>query len=158
MKTNFGLNLKFNKKGTNIQGKVNIIVRQDEHVYQIKSNVFTSLVVNRGTNGGPGSAELIAKVNIQDITDDANPITLVGNATMNITMKDYGEPGNSDMIGISVWDKSGTLLYSSNWNGVKTVEQVLDGGNIQIHLDSAMASPMTAIQQFEVFIPLTKRD
>ncbi len=38
LKTNFGFNIKTNKKGTNVQGHVNIIVRQDDHVYQIKTN------------------------------------------------------------------------------------------------------------------------
>ena len=43
-KTNFGLNVKFNKQGTNLQGNVNIIVRgSDGHVYQIKSNAIDSL-------------------------------------------------------------------------------------------------------------------
>ena len=39
-------------------------------------------------------------------------------------MTDKGEPGSSDTIGITVWNKSGGLWFSSNWNGTKTVEQV----------------------------------
>jgi hypothetical protein len=158
LKTNFGVNLKFNKKGTNIKGKVNIIVRQSGHVYQIKTTAFTSLVINRATGSEPGSAELIATANITDITDPASPIVLVGSATMNVSIKDYGEPGKNDTVGITVWSKSGKLLYSSNWNGAKTIKQVLNGGNIQIHLDPAMPSTMMVEQWNEIYLPLTKKN
>src|SRR5262249_47467751 len=42
-KENFGFNVKFNKSGTNLQGKFNTIIRQNGHDYQIKSNSMTSL-------------------------------------------------------------------------------------------------------------------
>ena len=35
LRTNFGFNVKFNKKLTNLQGKFTAIVRQDGHIYQI---------------------------------------------------------------------------------------------------------------------------
>jgi hypothetical protein len=134
-KTNFGLNLKFNKKLTAIQGQVNIIVRQDGKTYQIKSNQLSSLVVVPYKESDPnsGTAELLAKASIQDITDPYNPISLVGGTTLQVAMKDRGEPGTADSIGIIVWSSSGELLFSSNWRKTKTYQQILDGGNIQIH-------------------------
>ena len=100
--------------------------------------------------------EMLSKASIIDITDPALPVVLVGNATMNVTLKDYGEPGDKDMLGVTVWDKSGKLLYSSNWS-VKTIEQVLGGGNIQLHLDPVIASMFTVVQQEEIFLPFTRR-
>ena len=134
LKTNFGLNIKFNKKLTNLQGHVTIIVRQDGHVYQIKSNVLSSLVSvpYNPAKARAGTAELIGKANITDVTDPLNPISLVGNATLNIVIQDNGEPGNADLISISLWSKDGELLFSSNWDGTHTVEQLLDGGNLSI--------------------------
>ncbi|NNK87431.1 MAG: T9SS type A sorting domain-containing protein, partial [Flavobacteriaceae bacterium] len=44
-----------------------------------------------------------------------------------------GEPGDQDSIGINLTNNSGTLLYSSNWNGTSTDELILSGGNIVIH-------------------------
>jgi hypothetical protein len=48
-----------------------------------------------------------------------------------MTLTDKGEPGSSDMIGFTLWDGN-TLLYSSNWSGAKTNEQILAGGNTQV--------------------------
>ena len=49
-----------------------------------------------------------------------------------MVMTDKGEPGSADSISFTVWDKDGRLLFSSNWDGVQSVEQVLGGGNIQV--------------------------
>ena len=135
LKTNFGLNLKLNKKGSNIQGKVNIIVRQNGHVYQIKTNALISLVAMSYNPNKPksGAAELIAKANISDVTEPLNPISIEGNATLQVRMKDNGEPGSTDLIGFTLWSSDGSLLFSSNWDGIQTIQQVLDGGNLQVH-------------------------
>jgi hypothetical protein len=129
-KSNFGFNVKYNKSGKNLQGNINIIVRRTEadglHVYQIKGNAMTSLAVQ----SGPGTATFNGKASIQDITNPLAPISVEGNASLQVTIDDNGEPGSSDTIGITVWNKNGGLWYSSNWSGVKTVEQTLGGGNL----------------------------
>jgi hypothetical protein len=131
-KNNFGFNVKYNKRGTNLQGNINIIVRRTEadglHVYQIKGNVMTSLAVQPGS----GTATFNGKANIQDVTNPLAPISVEGNATLQVTLHDNGEPGSSDTIGITVWNKSGGLWFASKWNDVKTVEQLLNGGNLVV--------------------------
>jgi hypothetical protein len=47
-------------------------------------------------------------------------------------MTDRGEPGTNDTLGITVWNKNGALWYASNWNGTRTVEQVLGGGSLAV--------------------------
>jgi hypothetical protein len=47
-------------------------------------------------------------------------------------MTDMGEPGSSDSIAITVWNKNGGLWFASHWDGTKTVEQILAGGNLQV--------------------------
>jgi len=130
-KTNFGFNVKFNKQLTNIQGKVNIIIRQQGHVYQIRSNSTDSLVV-QAVDLLTQQAVITAKANLKDITDPLNPITLSGNLDLIATVTDRGEPGTGDTVAFTLW-KNDTLWYASAWNGVQTVEQVLAGGNIQAH-------------------------
>jgi hypothetical protein len=49
-----------------------------------------------------------------------------------MTLKDAGEPGSGDSIGITLWDGN-KLLFSSEWNGAKTVESPLNGGNLVVH-------------------------
>lgn len=134
LKTNFGINIKFNQKFTNLIGHVTIIVRQNAHIYQIKSTALSSLVVvpYNSTDPKSGKAELVGKATITDVTNSQLPVPVEGNATLNIVMKDNGEPGTTDLLGISLWSKNKTLLYSSNWIGTKTEIITIDGGNVNI--------------------------
>jgi hypothetical protein len=61
-----------------------------------------------------------------------------GNSTLQVTMTDKGEPGSGasaspDTVGITVWNKSGGMWFSSTWDGTKTVEKTITGGNLQVH-------------------------
>jgi hypothetical protein len=136
-KTNFGFNVKYNKSNTNLQGNINTIVRNGGRVYQIKGNSMSSLSVAGNTtapNGtNPATATFNGKASIQDITNPTSPVSVDGNATLQVKMTDKGEPGSSDTIAITVWNKSGGLWFASNWDGTKTVEQLLDGGNLLVH-------------------------
>ena len=76
LKTNFGFNVKYNKSGKSLQGKVNVIVRtSDGHVYQIKCNSMDTLAANT-SNPNAGTASFTAKANLTDITDPFAPIPL----------------------------------------------------------------------------------
>jgi hypothetical protein len=150
-KNNWGFNVKYNKQGTNLQGNINTIVRNNGRIYQIKGNSMTSLVINycpgattactapvspcTGTASAacPIAAIFNGKASIQDITDPLNTISIDGNATLQVTMTDYGSPGTTDAIGITVWNKSGGMWFSSRWNTTRTMEQVLDGGALSVH-------------------------
>jgi hypothetical protein len=68
-----------------------------------------------------------------DVLDPPAPVAVEGNATLQVTMDDNGKPGSSDTIGITVWNKSGGLWFTSKWNGVKAIEQLLNGGNLVVH-------------------------
>ena len=89
--------------------------------------------------GSPGSstrasnATFNSKASIQDITNPLAPVSIDGNATLQVTMTDEGSPGTNDTIGITVWNKSGGLWFSSSWSGTKTIEQLLAGGNLVVH-------------------------
>jgi Putative metal-binding motif len=137
LKMNFGLNVKFNKRGTNLQGGVNIIFRKDVagtiRTYQIKSNSMTSL----GVSGVSTSryAEFLSKSNLTDITNPLAPVALGGNLDLRVTMRDRGEPGVNDSIGVTLFSGSGTLLFSSKWVLSSTQRMQLSGGNIVIRSD-----------------------
>lgn len=131
LKTNFGFNVKYNKSGKNLQGRVNIIVRNGGRVYQIKGTVMDTLSANN-TNPSARTAVFTGKANISDITDPYNPIPFGGNATLQMNLTDKGEPGSTDTVGVTVWNNNGGLLFSSKWNGTKTIEQILGGGNLVV--------------------------
>jgi hypothetical protein len=126
LKTNFGFNVK--RSGTTLTGNLDTIVRSGGHVYQIKSTGITSFVEN--VSGSPATATVAGKATIVDITNPAKLITIDNAATYQLALHDYGDPGTSDTIGITVNNKAGALWFSSNWNGTATVEQVLAGGNL----------------------------
>ena len=100
-------------------------------VYQIKSTAIDSLGVTPGT---PYKGQFNSKANIQDVTNPASPMAVAGGLILQLTMSDYGEPGSSDKIGITVTGGT-TLWFSSNWGGMppKTQEQLLGGGNLVVH-------------------------
>ena len=132
LKTNFGFNVKTQKRGR-VQGNVVFLVRRLEddgivHTYQIRSNAIRSFSANDGT----GEGVFNAKATIQDVTDPLNPIAIDGNASLQITLTDRGEPGSEDSIAITLWNKKGGLYFSSLWDGVETLEDELDGGNLQV--------------------------
>lgn len=153
-KTNFGFNVKYNKKGTNLQGNINVIIRSSTlpplsvgcqtpglHVYQIKGNVMTSLAVDNTItlykHPFP-TATFNGRASIQDITNPLVLCSIDGNATLQVTMTDNGEPGDFDTVGITVWNKNGGLWFSSNWSNAsppKTIEQTIGGsggGNLSV--------------------------
>lgn len=144
-KLNFGFNVKFNKRGTNLQGKMNIIYRELEDgevvkVYQIKTTSTTSLGTNKtGTN--EFIADFTSKATLTDVTNPEAPVGIMGNLTLHVTMTDRGEPGNMDMIGFALYDGSPSSLFmSSNWTGTKTAEQYIDGGNLVVHTSALLPS------------------
>lgn len=125
---NFGFNVKYNKSQKNLQGHVNIIYRRDGYVYQVKSNAINSLTTRLGE---PATGTFFSKANLVDVTDPLNPVTVDGNYTLLMTVTDNGEPGSSDMIGVTL-TKAGALVFSSNWSGDRTTEEALTAGNLVV--------------------------
>ena len=132
-KTNFGFNVKYDKKQVNLKGSVNTIVRSGGRVYQIKGTAMTSLATQpAASTTSPATARFTGKASIRDITSPRVPIDVDGGATLQLAMTDWGEPGARDTIAIIVWDKSGAVAFSSASNGSTTVEQQLAGGNLVV--------------------------
>jgi hypothetical protein len=134
-KLNFGFIVNYNKKGNRLQGKMNIIYREFEGeqlvaVYQIESNNITSL----NPDWKEKKAEFVYRANLTDVTDPEYPIEIAGNLALHVTMTDMGEPGDQDQIAFSLYKKNNNALwFSSNWSGTKTLEQLIDEGNLVVH-------------------------
>ncbi|MBF9143814.1 MBG domain-containing protein [Hymenobacter properus] len=141
-RTNFGFNVRYNKSGKSLQGTINIIFRRTEtdavtgvrtlHTYQIKGNAMTSLTVN-SQNALAKTAVFNGKANMQDVTNPLQAVSVVGNMTLQVTMTDRGTPGTNDQIGVTVFDNSGGIFYSSNWATTSTSELYLQGGNLVVN-------------------------
>lgn len=123
--SNFGFNARNHKNGRTVHGHVNLIVRSGGRVFQVKSSAMQSLAIQ------DGAATLLAKASVQDITDPLAPVAVEGGASLQLTLTDRGEPGDRDSLAVTLWSKTGALLFSSRWTGAATVEQFLGGGNLQ---------------------------
>jgi hypothetical protein len=149
---NFGFNVQYKSSGQNPHGNINSIVRRIEkdgiqHVYQIKGNSMSALAVYQMVNGtwtagctgatstSPCKAQFNGNANIQDITNPLSPVSVTGNNSLQFNMTDYGTPGSSDTLGITLWNSFGGIWFSTNWVGTPpaTVEQLLGGGNLVVH-------------------------
>jgi len=153
LKTNFGFNIGYNKKGNKLQGHINVLFRRLEndgkmHVYQIKSNSTQSLGVDI-SDASAKYATFITKTSLMDITDPLNIISISGNLILKVTMTDRGEPGTYDSIGFDLSD-GGTLLYSSKWVGIKTSELQLSAGNLVVHSGYSTGSTSKSTQSSKV--------
>ena len=129
-KLNFGFNVKYNKSNTNLQGNMNVIFRRGSRVYQIKSTPLSGMSIN-SINPCSKKAIFSSKANLTDINNPALPVSIYGGITLQVTMTDNGDPGNTDMIGITLLNGN-SLVYSSNWVSTKTTELVLNGGNLVV--------------------------
>jgi hypothetical protein len=149
-KANFGFNARNSKKG--LDGNVNIIFRRTVNgqlrTYQIKASALSSTgsSLTVGNNIGDPSttkrAVLLTKAILSDLTDPVAPATILSNLSFRMDITDRGEPGTADDISFSLMNGN-TLLYSSYWTGIKSLQLVLQGGNIVIHSTSTTTSTMT---------------
>lgn len=126
-KLDFGFNAKFIQGGKTLQGSVNFTLRDGGRVYEIKSGAVTSLAVegNRSVFTANGL--------ISDITGPGKGITVEDQATIQVLLTDRGEPGRDDSLAVTVWNRNDAVWFSSHWNGHRTVEQKIGGGNLKIH-------------------------
>ena len=131
LKANFGFHVKFNKKGTSLQGGMNIIFRRqvggETQLFQIKTNSMSTLGVNI-SNPKVKTGVFTSKVNLKNLTTGES---LGGNLQLQVKITDRGEPGTNDDIAITLWDGN-VLLYSSNWTGLNTAPLLLSGGNLVV--------------------------
>ncbi|MFZ9388052.1 MAG: T9SS type A sorting domain-containing protein, partial [Chitinophagaceae bacterium] len=130
--TSFSMDVKWNNRRTNAQGKVNNIIVWSYykpngtldnvlHQYQVNSTAIATFTV--GQNQCPECATFTSKATLAEILE-GSVVSLEGNANLQVTMKDLGS-GCSDMIGITLYRKAGGVWFSTYWNGTNTIEQVL---------------------------------
>jgi hypothetical protein len=143
---NFGLVMKWNKSGKNLQGRINVIYRgidvkdvdgdgdyTEKLNYQIKSNAINSLSITTPT--GFRKATITTKANLKAIMDDGTEISLGGNLNFQVTAWESTtvQNGSLDRISVQLDGAGGSGIYfSSNWSGSATTWQTLNGGKIQV--------------------------
>ncbi|MGE5353298.1 MAG: Ig-like domain repeat protein [Acidobacteriota bacterium] len=136
-KTSFGFSMKYNKSGKDAQGQVNIIIHaEDNKIYQVTANIINVLSAYLIKDLPGKAASFTTKADFRDITDPSKPIFLGGGLTLKLEIYDDEKYNEKDAIAITLQDINSALLFSSNWDGTKTVSQSLKapkgGGNIMV--------------------------
>jgi hypothetical protein len=132
--TTFSVGLKYNKSGTNPQGKINVAIEQtDGSIIYIRSNSITSITTTAVTGGR--KATVYTKSSVARIDSAGVITTLDGGVTLRMDAVDLSGTAN-DTIGFTVLStKDSTLYYSNNWvltTAWATVAQAVGGGTIMI--------------------------
>jgi hypothetical protein len=140
--------VKYNNKGTNPQGYVELTVRSYNdrngvpdtalRTYKLRSNAINVLAVNSGstTNNGlaPHTAQFSSKANVAEIVNGSEQ-SIEGNCIMNMTLTDLsptGPPTAGDTLGVTVYRNKGGVWFSSNWTGTNTAERAITSGNVSV--------------------------
>ena len=152
LKNNFGFNFKFNKTGKP-QGNWNTIIRRVEGgttvVYQVKSNVASSLIITKLSEKSYRADLKYTSANFQNLTCSLCPLD-ANNGTVIVSVYDNGEPGAGvDSILISIRDRFNNLWYTSHAPGNHSAGfiadvQLLKQGNIQIHTQGGPVARLAA--------------
>ncbi len=139
----FGFHVKYTPNLKKLTGHSAVVFRIGGSTYEIRSTSIDSLGMSLRTPGGapcagpPSStclaiSDFRAKARLSDITNPSSPVTIANNLTVRVTLTDRGTPGTADSIGVTLTNGA-TLIFSSSWDGAKTVERLLTGGNLTVH-------------------------
>ncbi|HSY47190.1 MAG TPA: MBG domain-containing protein [Thermoanaerobaculia bacterium] len=135
-RADFTLNPQYDDKLGTVKGSVTLTFNRTEngsvHIYQISASSIASLAIVRTTAGG--IAWITGPASLTDITAAKSPVVIDDSATIFASFVDNGQPATSDTLAVTLVAKNGGLSFSSKWNGSHTIDQMIDGGNINVHL------------------------
>jgi hypothetical protein len=123
-KTNFGFTMRYNKKGTRVQGNFLLIRHMpDGTIFRIKSNALFGLAI--GENGDFGWATFSGKATYAE-PGWPEP---EGNYSFVVYVEDHGQSG--DQIWIEIQDRTGEVVGVISFGGEASESLVpLEGGNL----------------------------
>jgi hypothetical protein len=137
---NFAFHIRYNRRGTNLIGKMHvnydIPAGNGFQTLQIRASSVNTLGVDV-SNPDASTGTFTAKASLVNLATGAE---LAGNLELQVRLTDRGEPGSSDAIGFTLWGKSNRgqpteMLFSTSATGVVPDQYFLDGGNLVIHSD-----------------------
>jgi hypothetical protein len=136
--------VKYNKSGTNPQGKVKITVRSNRkadgtvdptgkiHTYVLTSNAISSLSVKQTDNKASFAAKATVVEQVMNADGSVTIVSLDGGAVIQLAVTDNSTKGGVDTIGVTVNKSKGGLWFSSQWDGTKTTEKQIITGDISV--------------------------
>jgi hypothetical protein len=104
----FAFHATYTRNGRNPTGHAVAQFESGGRTYEIRSTALDSLGLSSG--GGVAKADLRSKANLFDVTDPANPVSVAGGLTLQLTATDRGEPGSTDSLAITLWSGKHTAV------------------------------------------------
>ena len=161
-RTNFGYTMKYNKKGTKVQGSL-LLIRHlgDGKIYRVKSNALDGLALGTSSDdsGDFGWASFSGKSTYRE-PGWPDPI---GNHEFVVYVEDHGEPGTgNDIFWIQVRDRDGNVIPVMSMDepaiGLGNSE-VLRGGNIVVPHDGGRNKNIgdSVEYGFSLYLPMTSQ-
>jgi hypothetical protein len=130
-RTNYGFNVKYNKKGRQVKGSL-LLIRHlaNGSLYRVKSNAMSGLAVGESQDPAFGWASFSGKCTYKDV-DWLEP---EGNHRFLTYVEDYGEPGKGvDRFWIEVYDKDGDVIEVMSMGRPAEINAMtIEGGNIVV--------------------------
>ncbi|MDI5897832.1 YDG domain-containing protein, partial [Flavobacterium yafengii] len=162
VETGFSMDVKFNNKNTNPQGKSYVTFwsyyKSDGtldnvlHHYEITSNAIAVFAV--GQTSSKRDASFSSKSNLVEVLENGTTVGIDTGITLQLTMTDNGK-GTTDLFGITLQRKAGGVWFSSNWNVTKTQEQLLHTGNVYVST-SGLSQSIAKITNSKGYIATTE--
>jgi len=133
-RADFNLNPQYDAKSGNVKGFARLTYRGSDggslRVYEVDASAIASLAIVRTAAGGV--AWITGTATLMDVTRPEAPVVIDGGATLAASFVDNGQPATNDTVAVTLIANDGALLFSSNWNGMATVDQSIAGGNIAV--------------------------
>jgi protocatechuate 3,4-dioxygenase beta subunit len=120
----YTMGLKYNNKGTNPQGQVQLVLRRADGVYYVKSNSISSLAFSGAAGAQPAKdVTIYTKASIYKVGTGGSLTSIDGGVTLRVdahegctTSPACTATSGGDSIGFTVLSsKTSELYYSNNW-------------------------------------------
>jgi hypothetical protein len=123
LSASYAIGLKYNNKGTNPQGQIQLVLQLADGTYYVKSNSITSIAFSGAVGTAPAKdVTIYTKASIYKVSPTGTLTSIDGGVTLRVdahegcTTSPSCGSSNGDTIGFTVLSgKNSSLYYSNNW-------------------------------------------
>jgi hypothetical protein len=128
----YSIGMRYNKSGSNLQGKITLSIPSLDGVVYIKSTSITSMSI---AGDAQKTSIIYTKATVYKVLDDESVVTIEGNVTLRT---DVVETTDGALVGFTVISsRNSEMFYSNQWllttGGWKTVPQESETGGVDIN-------------------------
>jgi hypothetical protein len=88
-------------------------------------------ILSYGEDPVTGLANFTALADVTDVTNRGRPVTVATGVTLQFDVTDSPVSPKANTVGVTIWNGT-TLTFSSDWNGLQTLQDLLSGGTVVV--------------------------